>query len=716
MLKSIWLFLSLGCFPIQAIIPPQKFTQETITLDEIIKLKSIHEALFDFYFPAMGFFTHQDEIDRNEWKNAVWYSINTDQEMLALLSAFNSLNTWLPEDLQRLFPEIKQKGFAGANYAQQAQFLTALRRHSSNKLRMHAAKLRSSYVALCYNSPLVNKIAGVATIKQEGLPLNFEFPHSKLIFEDNEIKHAEGPIDFLIIGSGPAGSVIGYELACKHPECRIVMLDAGPFVKPGAINTESVSVLMEQANRRTNESGGLIIRNGWTVGGGTTVNLDLAFSPLLPTVQDHLQKWVDDSSVEYSLFHTAEQKWQKVHEAYQWVTDMVGTRTVTPTEINANNSLLLNGVKTARTYDLNEQPFAENGTPVKISAVDTFLIPALCNQKPCCNSFSLIPEVKVKRVLFRDNAKNKLAEGVEIEFCKQLDYAYIINDPNKLNIPAGTRAYIKARHIILSAGTLGSAEILLRSELNNPEIGKGIVVHPSIGLIGRFDKIIDPHKGLSCAVYASAEDPADDYFFESMGAAPAFIPFLHQGNGIELLNTLKDFRRLGGFGIMLIDSVDKNNCLQIDPITNKITIKYTLSDYDKERMRKALKRAASILFAQGAQEIYIPTCEAIINESTDYIALKDKDTIENVFNKIQFIENENFVSSAHMQGSNKMGNNPAASVVSPQFKVWDTITGKEIANLFVVDSSIFPTSVGANPMQTIYTIAKLWVDRFLRSI
>jgi len=309
-----------------------------------------------------------------------------------------------------------------------------------------------------------------------------------------------------------------------------------------------------------------------------------------------------------------------------------------------------------------------------------------------------------------------LAEGVEIEFCKQLDYAYIINDPNKLNIPAGTRAYIKARHIILSAGTLGSAEILLRSELNNPEIGKGIVVHPSIGLIGRFDKIIDPHKGLSCAVYASAEDPADDYFFESMGAAPAFIPFLHQGNGIELLNTLKDFRRLGGFGIMLIDSVDKNNCLQIDPITNKITIKYTLSDYDKERMRKALKRAASILFAQGAQEIYIPTCEAIINESTDYIALKDKDTIENVFNKIQFIENENFVSSAHMQGSNKMGNNPAASVVSPQFKVWDTITGKEIANLFVVDSSIFPTSVGANPMQTIYTIAKLWVDRFLRSI
>lgn len=68
-----------------------------------------------------------------------------------------------------------------------------------------------------------------------------------------------------------------------------------------------------------------------------------------------------------------------------------------------------------------------------------------------------------------------------------------------------------------------------------------------------------------------------------------------------------------------------------------------------------------------------------------------------------------------MQGSNKIGCDPSASVVSPHFRVWNTETGKEIPNLYVVDSSIFPTSVGANPMQTIYTIAKLWVDNFLKT-
>ena len=52
----------------------------------------------------------------------------------------------------------------------------------------------------------------------------------------------------------------------------------------------------------------------------------------------------------------------------------------------------------------------------------------------------------------------------------------------------------------------------------------------------------------------------------------------------------------------------------------------------------------------------------------------------------------------------KMGRDPAASVVDCDHRVWGT------DNLFVVDSSVFPTSVGANPMQSIYTLAKLFAD------
>jgi choline dehydrogenase-like flavoprotein len=43
--------------------------------------------------------------------------------------------------------------------------------------------------------------------------------------------------------------------------------------------------------------------------------------------------------------------------------------------------------------------------------------------------------------------------------------------------------------------------------------------------------------------------------------------------------------------------------------------------------------------------------------------------------------------------------------VGRDFHVWHT------KNLYVVDGSVFPTSIGANPMQSIYTFAKIAADR-----
>ena len=36
--------------------------------------------------------------------------------------------------------------------------------------------------------------------------------------------------------------------------------------------------------------------------------------------------------------------------------------------------------------------------------------------------------------------------------------------------------------------------------------------------------------------------------------------------------------------------------------------------------------------------------------------------------------------------------------------------------MYVIDSSIFPTSVGANPMQSVYTFAYLFCDRLLQGM
>ena len=54
-----------------------------------------------------------------------------------------------------------------------------------------------------------------------------------------------------------------------------------------------------------------------------------------------------------------------------------------------------------------------------------------------------------------------------------------------------------------------------------------------------------------------------------------------------------------------------------------------------------------------------------------------------------------------------MGTSPTNSLVGPDHHVWGT------ESLYVMDSSIFPSSIGANPMQSIYTFAKLLADKWI---
>jgi choline dehydrogenase-like flavoprotein len=62
-----------------------------------------------------------------------------------------------------------------------------------------------------------------------------------------------------------------------------------------------------------------------------------------------------------------------------------------------------------------------------------------------------------------------------------------------------------------------------------------------------------------------------------------------------------------------------------------------------------------------------------------------------------------------------MGPSHETAVVSPRRRLWN-MRGQEIPNLYVMDSSIFPTSVGVNPMQSIYTFARIFSEQLLQEI
>src|SRR6185369_3363887 len=105
------------------------------------------------------------------------------------------------------------------------------------------------------------------------------FPASWLRYDRaaGRLEPASGEMDELIIGSGPAGSVLAHELArAGH---RVLLVDQGPFVLPGSMDTRKPPQLEESGGVRFSTSGSVAFRSAETVGGGTTVNIDLAFPP-----------------------------------------------------------------------------------------------------------------------------------------------------------------------------------------------------------------------------------------------------------------------------------------------------------------------------------------------------------------------------------------------------------------------------------------------------
>jgi choline dehydrogenase-like flavoprotein len=167
---------------------------------------------------------------------------------------------------------------------------------------------------------------------------------------------------------------------------------------------------------------------------------------------------------------------------------------------------------------------------------------------------------------------------------------------------------------------------------------------------------------------------------------------------------VRSYRHLAGFGVMLIDASSSSNRLTLDQSGEPI-IDYALTEPDKVRFRRGVADAIRIMFLAGAKRVFLPTTENILGDGATPVVLTDPKQANLVERNLRFIPNETIVTSAHMQSTNKMGSSDVDSVVSRDFHVWGT------KNLYVVDGSVFPTSIGANPMQSIYTFAKIFADR-----
>jgi choline dehydrogenase-like flavoprotein len=158
------------------------------------------------------------------------------------------------------------------------------------------------------------------------------------------------------------------------------------------------------------------------------------------------------------------------------------------------------------------------------------------------------------------------------------------------------------------------------------------------------------------------------------------------GAGIDHQRAMLDFGHVGSIGVHLSDRSSGRVGLGAE---GAIRASYKLTREDADRLAFGIARAAEIHFAAGATEVYPNIPRVGVLRRGDLPS----------FEATRFKPSELRLEAFHPMGTARIGAPGEGACASD-----GSLHGSEA--LYVADASLFPTSVGVNPMMTIIAFAK----------
>ena len=260
---------------------------------------------------------------------------------------------------------------------------------------------------------------------------------------------------------------------------------------------------------------------------------------------------------------------------------------------------------------------------------------------------------------------------------------------------------VRAKHFVLSAGSIGSPAVLLRSEAPDPyeTLGKRTFLHPVNTCTATMKDSVKGYEGAPQTIYS------DEFLWKEGATGPAgfkleVAPVFPSGlaaqealHGEALARRIDNLANINSTIALLRDGFHEESIggsvkLRAD---NSPVLDYPITDYLKTGFIKAYLSMAELQFAAGAKSVSAAHLDA--QEWTTWQQAKT------AIPKLPMEPLRAALFSAHVMGGCAMGNNPKTSVVD------QTGQHHQIRNLNIIDGSCFPTSIGANPQLSIYAIA-----------
>lgn len=259
---------------------------------------------------------------------------------------------------------------------------------------------------------------------------------------------------------------------------------------------------------------------------------------------------------------------------------------------------------------------------------------------------------------------------------------------------------IKAKTYILAAGAVGSPALLLRSKVKDPynKIGARTFLHPTVLSSAFYDEKIEGARGAPQSVYS--DHFLNKSFNDSIGfkleAAPVY-PILYSSafsaHGEEHAAMMKQRAYASGHVALMRDgfhSDSQGGQVELDKYGNPV-LDYKISPYLWKGMKSAMINLSKAQLKSGAKRVYPGITNAQFFTSSSEVESFIRNAPEE---PVKFP-----VFSAHVMGGCTMGSDKKKSVLDLDGKL------RTASNVFVVDASIFPTSVGANPTESIFAFS-----------
>jgi len=279
-------------------------------------------------------------------------------------------------------------------------------------------------------------------------------------------------------------------------------------------------------------------------------------------------------------------------------------------------------------------------------------------------------------------------------------YLDVIARPGGATADSGPRQRISARHFVLAAGAIGTPALLLRSGAPDPHalLGRRTFLHPTVISAALMPDPVHAHAGAPQTIYSDhfldtvKVDGPIGFKLEAPPLHPVIFATTMSGYGDQHAALMREFNDTHVLLALLRDGFHPESpggrvLLRDD---GSGVLDYPLNDFVFDGVRRAYLAMAEIQFAAGAKQV-LPIHEQAAPYTTWGQARQ-------AILDLPLKPLSTRVVSAHVMGGCAMADDPREGVVRADGRhhQWTDVS--------VLDGSLFPTSIGANPQLSIYGI------------